>query len=60
VMAFLEELLLEMKPGSTTTSRKPRAQVRNGAIPPHQNRKNSAHNRLQERLCWLSFGMNKG
>ena len=49
-----------MKLGSTTTSWKPRKQARNGAIPPHQNRKNSAHNLLQERLCWLSFGMNEG
>jgi len=38
-MAFWEELLLEMKPGSTTTSRKPRKRARNGAVPPHQNRK---------------------
>jgi len=45
------ELLLEMEPGSTTTSRKPRKRARNGAIPPHQNRKNSAHNHLWERLC---------
>jgi len=30
-------------------SRKKRA--RNGAIPPHQNRKNSAHIHLRERLC---------
>jgi hypothetical protein len=30
------------------------------AIPPYQNRKNSAHNHLWERLCWLSFGMNEG
>jgi len=28
-----------MKPGSTTTSRKPRKRARNGAIPPHKNRK---------------------
>ena len=28
-----------MKPGFTTTSRKPRKRARNGAIPPHQNRK---------------------
>ena len=49
-----------MKPGSTTTSRKPRKRARNGAIPPHQNRKNSAHNHLRERLRWLSFGMNEG
>ena len=31
-----------MKLGSTTTSRKPRKRARNGAIPPHQNLKNSA------------------
>jgi len=48
---FLEELLLEMKPVSTTTSRTPRKRARNGAIPPQQNRKNSAHNHLRERLC---------
>jgi len=35
-----------MKPRSTTTSRKPRKRARNGAIPPRQNRKNSAQNRL--------------
>jgi len=28
-----------MKPGSTTTSRKPRTRARNGAIPPHQTEK---------------------
>jgi len=39
-----------MKPGSTTTSRKPRKRARNGAIPPHQNRKNSPHNHLRERM----------
>jgi len=25
--------------------------ARNGTIPPHQNRKNSAHNHLRKRLC---------
>jgi len=58
-MAFYEEILREMKPGSTTTSRKPRKRGRKGAIPPHQNRKNSTHNHLREKLCWLSFGMNE-
>jgi hypothetical protein len=42
-----------MKPGSTTTSRRPRKRTRNGAIPLHQNHKNFAHNHLQERLRWL-------
>jgi len=46
---FLGRIVREMKPGSTTTSRKKR--VRNGAILPHQNRKNSTHNHLRERLC---------
>jgi len=31
--------------------RKPRKRERNGAIPPHQNRKNFAHNHLRESLC---------
>ena len=44
---------------STTTSREPRKRARNGATPPHQNRKNSAHHHLRERLCWLSFGMSE-
>ena len=44
-----------MKHGPTTTSQKPRKRVRNGAIPPHQNRKKSTHNHLQGRLCWPSF-----
>ena len=57
---FVEELLLEMKPGSNITSRKPRKRARNGTIPPHQNRKNSAHNLLRERLCWLSFWNERG
>jgi len=48
---FLGRFVTEMKPRSTTTSRKPRKRARNGAIPPHQNRKNSAHNHLRERLC---------
>jgi hypothetical protein len=39
------------KPVSTTTSWKPQKWARNGAIPPHQNRKNSAHNHLWERSC---------
>ena len=47
---FLEEVLREMKPGSTTTSLKPRKRARNGAILPHQNRKNFAQNHLRERL----------
>ena len=46
---FLGRIVRDMKPGSTTTSRKKRA--RNGAIPPHQNQKKSAHNHLRERLC---------
>ena len=33
-----------MKPGSTSTSQKPRKRAGNGAIPPHQNLKNSTHN----------------
>jgi len=33
---------------------------RNGAIPPHQNRRNSTHNHMRERLRWLPFGMNEG
>jgi histone-lysine N-methyltransferase SETMAR len=37
-----------MKPTSTTTSRKPRKRAKNGKIPPHQNRKNSAHNHLRD------------
>jgi len=48
---FLGRLFRKMKHGSTTTSRKPRKRARNGAIPPHQNRKNFAHNNLRERLC---------
>jgi hypothetical protein len=59
---FQEEFLRKMKPGSTTTSRKPRKQARNGAIPPQQNRKNSAHNHLT--ICGTSytdsFRMNEG
>ena len=49
-----------MKPGSSTTSQKPRKWARNGTIPPHQNRKNSAHNHLRERLCrlfWDEWGV---
>ena len=49
-----------MKPGSTTTSRRPRKRARNGAIPLHQNQKNFAHNHLRDRLCWLSFGDERG
>jgi hypothetical protein len=37
LMAFWEEMLLEMKPGYTTTSRKPRKRATNGTIPPRQN-----------------------
>ena len=48
-----------MEPGSNTTSRKPRKRAMNGAIPPHQNRKNSAHNHLRERLCFL-LGWTRG
>jgi len=47
---FLGRIVTEMKPGFTTTSRKPRKRAMNGAIPPHQNRKNTAHNHLRERL----------
>jgi hypothetical protein len=49
-----------MKPRSTTTSRKPRKRARNGAITSHQNRKNSAHNDLRARLCWLFLGWMRG
>jgi hypothetical protein len=48
---FLGRIVREMKLGSITTSRKPRKRARNGAIPSHQNRKNSAHNHLRKRLC---------
>jgi len=48
---FLGRIVTEMKPGSNTTSRKPKKRAMNGAIPPHQNRKNSAHKHLRERLC---------
>jgi len=37
-----------MKHRSTTSSQKPRKRARNCAIPPRQNRKNSAHNCLRE------------
>ena len=47
---FLGKLLRELKSGSSTTSRKPRKLGRNGAIPSHQNQKNSAHDHLRERL----------
>ena len=49
-----------MKPGSTTTSLKPRKRTRNGAISPHQTRKNSAENRLLERLCWYLLRWTRG
>ena len=45
-----------MKRGSTTNSQKPRKRARNGAIPPHQNRKNSAHNHLRV-LFWDEQGV---
>ena len=49
-----------MKPGSPTTNRKPRKRARNGAIPPHQNRKNSAHNHLRESYADSLLGWTKG
>jgi len=48
---FLGRIVMGDETWSTTTGQKPRKRARNSAIPPHQNRKNSAHNHLREGLC---------
>lgn len=58
VMVSWWELLLEVKPGFTTTSWEPRKQARNGAIPPHQTEEVRTQ-RSARRVMMTIFGMNK-